>query len=148
MKQEGDLKLRCETRQHIIIGNFFIGGSTTYYALAWKERDSMAKSDDYRNIEKMPAVPEYESSEFEPSIQQLEYEKARTYDLVSIGRSVHTRYATEDERQPVYVEDGSIITETKEMEAYKRYLVTIKNIRYVVVKNEKGQIAIYECPSD
>jgi len=51
-------------------------------------------------------------------------------------------------KPPVYVEDGSIIAESEQMEALKPYRVILDNVRHIVVKNQKGDVDIYDCPPD
>lgn len=60
--------------------------------------------------------------------------------------TTQAQFISMDCMPPVYTENGTIIMESEQMEKSKLYRVILGNIRYIVVKNQEGDVDIYDHP--
>lgn len=66
-------------------------------------------------------------------------ETALTYNTLAV-------YVNYETLPPVYEENGAIIIKSKRLKKLKPHFVILDNVRYVVIKGEKGDIDVYEYP--
>ncbi len=85
------------------------------------------------------------------SVKQIKQETDTAYvteGAREYAPSTNAAYVESETLPPVYTENGSIIIESAQLEMQRPYRVILGSTKYIVVKNKKGDVDIYDCPSD